>query len=55
MPTIKYGTIEEFFNSALETAKEIDSSEKVTFKHTIWLAKSDLKNLDKHAIKSPKS
>ena len=55
MVYIKHGTIEEFFNSALETAKEIDSSEKVTFKHTIWLAKSDLKSLDKRATKLPKS
>jgi predicted transcriptional regulator len=42
---IKNGSIEDFFDSALQTAKEIDSNEKVTPKHTIWMETSDLLNI----------
>jgi len=42
MINIKNGTIEEFFDSAQETAKQIDNSEKVTPKHTIWMETDDL-------------
>ncbi len=42
MVNIKNGTIEDFFDSALQTAKEIDNNEKVTPKHTIWMETDDL-------------
>ena len=42
MINIRNGTIDDFFNSALETAKEIDNNKKVTPKHTIWLETDDL-------------
>ncbi len=42
MVSIQNGTIEDFFDSALQTAKEIDNNEKVTPKHTIWMETDDL-------------
>jgi len=42
MVKIKNGTIDDFFESAIETAKEIDKNQKVTPKHTIWLESDDL-------------
>ena len=42
MVTIKNGTIEDFFDSALQTAEEIDRHKKVTPKHTIWMETEDL-------------
>jgi len=42
MVSIKNGTIEEFFNSAKQTARQIDNDEKVTPKHTIWMETDDL-------------
>ncbi len=39
---IQNGTIEDFFDSALQTAKEIDNHEKLTPKHTIWMETEDL-------------
>ncbi len=42
MVNIQNGTIEDFFDSALETAKQIDNNEKVTPKHTIWMETDDL-------------
>jgi len=42
MVNIKNGTIEDFFDSALQTAKEIDNNQKVTPKHTIWMETDDL-------------
>jgi predicted transcriptional regulator len=45
MITIKNGNIEDFFDSALETAKEIDMDKKVTPKHTIWMETNDLLNI----------
>jgi predicted transcriptional regulator len=42
MVTIKNGTIEDFFDSALKTAKEIDRHKKVTPQHTIWMETEDL-------------
>ncbi len=42
MVNIQNGTIEDFFSSALQTAKQIDSNEKVTPKHTIWMETDDL-------------
>ncbi len=42
MVNIQNGTIEDFFDSALESAKQIDNNEKVTPKHTIWMETDDL-------------
>ena len=42
MVNIKNGEIEDFFNSALQSAKEIDNNEKVTPKHTIWMETNDM-------------
>ncbi len=42
MVSIKNGTIEDFFDSALQTAKEIDNNKKVTPKHIIWMETDDL-------------
>lgn len=42
MISIQNGTIEDFFDSAMETAKQIDNNEKVTPKHTIWMETNDL-------------
>ncbi len=39
---IQNGTIDDFFNSAMQTAEEIDTNKKVTLKHTIWMETSDL-------------
>lgn len=49
MVTIKNGSIEDFFTSAKETAKEIDEGLKVTKKHTIWMETVDLLNILKPA------
>jgi len=45
MITIQNGTIDDFFESALHTAKEIDKNKKVTPKHTIWMETEDLLNI----------
>ncbi len=45
MVKIKSGTIDDFFDSALETAKEIDTHSKATHKHTIWMDVDDLVNI----------
>jgi predicted transcriptional regulator len=45
MVTIQNGTIDDFFSSALHTAKQIDENKKVTPKHTIWVETQDLLNL----------
>jgi len=45
MITIQSGTIDDFFESALHTAKEIDENKKVTPKHTIWMETEDLLNI----------
>jgi predicted transcriptional regulator len=45
MITIQNGTIDDFFESALQTAKEIDENKKVTPKHTIWMKTDDLLNI----------
>ncbi len=45
MVTIKNGTIDDFFDAALETAKQIDESKQVTPKHTIWMETEDLLNI----------
>jgi len=42
MITIQNGTIDDFFDSAMETAKQIDNNEKLTPKHTIWMETEDL-------------
>lgn len=42
MLNIQNGTIEDFFDSAMQTAKQIDNIEKVTPKHTIWMETNDL-------------
>jgi len=45
MVNIKNGTIEDFFDSAMQSAREIDNNEKVTPKHTIWMETDDLLNI----------
>jgi len=45
MVNIQNGTIEDFFDSAMDTAKQIDNNEHVTPKHTIWMETSDLLNI----------
>jgi len=45
MITIQNGTIDDFFKSALHTAKEIDENKKITPKHTIWMETDDLLNI----------
>jgi len=45
MVTLKNGTIDDFFDSALESAKEIDNKASVTDKHTIWMETEDLLNI----------
>jgi predicted transcriptional regulator len=42
MIVIKNGTLDDFFDSAMQTAKEIDEQQKVTPKHTIWMETKDL-------------
>ena len=42
MVSIKSGTIEDFFDSAMQSAREIDNHEKITPKHTIWMETEDL-------------
>jgi len=42
MINIQNGTIDDFFESAMQTAKQIDEHEKVTQKHTIWMETEDL-------------
>ena len=45
MITIQNGAIDDFFESALQSAKEIDENKKVTPKHTIWMETEDLLNI----------
>jgi len=45
MVSIQNGTIEDFFDSAMQTAKQIDDNKKVTPKHTIWMETEDLLNI----------
>ncbi len=45
MISIQNGTIEDFFDSAMHTAKQIDENKKVTPKHTIWMETEDLLNI----------
>lgn len=45
MVEIRNGTIDDFFDSALETARQIDGHQKVTPKHTIWMETDDLLNI----------
>jgi len=42
---IKIGSVEDFFESAKQTAKEIDEGKKVTRKCTIWVEPSNLTEL----------
>jgi len=42
---IKSGSLADFFNSAKETAKEIDDRKKISKKNTIWIEPNDLSNL----------
>ena len=42
MVNIQNGTLEDFFDSAMQTAREIDNNEKVTPKHIIWMETDDL-------------
>jgi len=45
MITIQNGTLDDFFDSAIQTAKEIDENKKVTPKHIIWMNTEDLLNI----------
>jgi len=45
MVKIQTGSFDEFFDSALQTAKEIDNHQKVTSKKTIWVDENDLINI----------
>jgi len=45
MVTIQNGTLDDFFDSALQTAKQIDSKTPVTQKHTVWMETDDLLNI----------
>ena len=45
MVNIRNGTIDNFFDSALETAKQMDDNKKVKPKHTIWMETDDLLNI----------
>jgi len=45
MVSIQNGTIEDFFDSAMHSAKQIDENTKVTPKHTIWMETEDLLNI----------
>ena len=45
MVSIQNGSIEDFFSSAKQTAKEIDTDQKVTPKHSIWMETDDLLNI----------
>jgi len=45
MISIQNGTLDDFFESAMQTAKQIDNNEKVTPKHTIWMETDDLLNI----------
>jgi len=39
---IKAGTLNDFFSSAKETAREIDQGKKLTKKNTVWVDSKDL-------------
>jgi predicted transcriptional regulator len=45
MTEIKKGTLDEFFASAKETAKEIDARKKITPKKAIWVETDDFLKL----------
>ena len=45
MINIQNGSIDNFFDSAMHTAKQIDENKKVTAKHTIWMETDDLFNI----------
>jgi len=45
MISIQNGTIDDFFESAMQTAKQIDDNKKVTPKHIIWMETDDLLNI----------
>ena len=42
---IKNGNMSDFFDSAKETAREIDTGRKITRKNTIWVESTDLMKL----------
>lgn len=42
---LKIGSIEHFFESAKQTAQEIDEGKKITRKHTIGIEPSNLNEL----------
>ncbi len=47
MIEMKYGTIDDFFDSALETAKQIDEKIQITPKKSVW---KETKESDKTRI-----
>ncbi len=47
MIEIKNGTIDDFFDSALETAKQIDNNVEITPKKSVWINLDKPENLEK--------
>lgn len=45
MVKIQNGSLDNFFESASKTAKQIDKNEKITSKHIVWMETEDLRNL----------
>ena len=45
MIKIKSGSLDDFFDSALQTAKELDETGTVTPKHDIWMEIDDLSKI----------
>ena len=45
MINVKSGNLDDFFESALQTAKEIDEHKTVTPKHTVWMEIEDLSKI----------
>ena len=45
MISITSGSLDDFFDSALQTAKEIDEKSEITHKHTIWMELDDLSKI----------
>lgn len=45
MVNIQNGSLDDFFDSAMKTAKKIDDNKKVIPKHSIWMETEDLLNI----------
>ena len=44
MVKIQNGTLDDFFESATMTAKQIDKNDKISSKHTVWMETEDLRS-----------